>query len=162
MLPTTRSLLAIGILWAFAAFAYPQAPPQIGPPDPTGIPGLQPWQWQIKAEGVAKMPLAGGLSTTDLTTFRMYYPATLKVDRTPHYHLGTEHVIVLKGIIHLGFGSCLEPEKALAYGPGSFVAIPAGTTHFEWFEGDVLVQVTSVGPMNAVKMPDGCTASTGK
>jgi uncharacterized RmlC-like cupin family protein len=108
------------------------------------------------------MPLAGGLSTTDLTTFRMYYPATMKVDRTPHYHLGTEHVIVLKGIIRLGFGTCLEPEKALAYGPGSFIEIPAGTAHFEWFEGEVLVQVTSVGPMNTVQIPDGCKASTGK
>ena len=160
MMPMTRLTSAAIAICALWVCVMEHASADAGAPDPSGIAGLQPWQF--KEGGIGKMPLSGGLSTTDLTTFRMYYPSTLKVDRTPHYHLGTEHVIVLKGTIYLGFGSCLEPSKAVAYGPGSFMSIPAGTPHFEWFEGEVVIQVTSVGPMNTVPIPDGCKRASSK
>jgi hypothetical protein len=120
--------------------------------------GLKPWE--MRPSGVGKMPLAGGLSATDMTTFRMRYPANFVVDRTPHYHFGTEHVIVLKGTVYLGYGSCLDPSKAVAYGPGSFLMTTAGQPHFEWFEGEVELQVTSIGPMNSVLVPNGCPGKT--
>lgn len=135
-----------------AGAAEPVAPNP--PPAIEGITGLKPWQ--VRPDGSAKMPLVGGLSTTDTTVFRMFYPSSFVVDRTPHYHLGTEYGVVLSGKLHLGFGRCLKPEEAQVYGPGSFFAIPAGTPHFEWFEGDLYIQVTSVGPMNGVPIKDGC------
>jgi len=135
-----------------ALLLLPLAPSNI---DPTGTAkGLN--AWVVRPSGVAKMPLAGGLSATDMTTFRMHYPAGFVVDRTPHYHFGTEHVIVLKGTIYLGFGTCLDPSKAVAYGPGSFLQTTAGQPHFEWFSGEVEIQVTSIGPMTTVPIPDGC------
>ncbi len=116
--------------------------------------GFKPWI--CTPEGICREPLAGGLSTTDLTTFRMRYPAAFKADPVPHYHLGTEQFTVLKGTVHFGFGPCFKPEKAVAYGAGSFVEIPAGTPHFEWFEGEVEIQATFVGPSSSVKILDGC------
>lgn len=116
--------------------------------------GFKPWI--CTPEGICREPLAGGLSTTDLTTFRMRYPATFKADPVPHYHLGTEQFTVLKGTVYLGFGPCFMPDKAVAYGPGSFVEIPAGTPVFEWFKGEVETQITFVGPSSSVKVMDGC------
>lgn len=117
--------------------------------------GLKPWQ-PLGARGAEKMPLAGGLSHSDMTTFRVRYPAGFQGGREPHVHFGTEHVIVLKGVIYLGMGDCLQPEKAVRYGPGSFFEIPAGAPHFEWFEGEYQAQVTANGPMNNAIQVNGC------
>jgi quercetin dioxygenase-like cupin family protein len=118
--------------------------------------GLKPWN--VRPNGIKQMPLAGK-GGTDLTTFRMFYPADFQTDRQPHVHFGTEHGYVISGAMWLGFGSCLEPEKAVRYGPGSFFEIPAGQPHFEWFEGPLEIQVSSVGPMNAAPAPGGCKPS---
>ena len=112
-LPLTMALLA-------ARSAPAQTQTQDAPAN-----GLK--EWRAQANGGWIMPLAGGKSTTDLTTFRIRYPATFKGDSTPHYHLGTEHFIILKGTIILGFGDRIDRSKAVAYGPGSFVEIPSGT-----------------------------------
>jgi mannose-6-phosphate isomerase-like protein (cupin superfamily) len=125
------------------------------PPAPVET-GLKPWV--VRPSGVARMMLAGGLSTTDMTTFRMYYPSTFKVASGVHFHAGTEHVIVLKGSMRLGFGTCPDPAKALTYGPGSFMSIPAGAPHYEWINGPVELQVTSVGPMSiTVPVKESCS-----
>lgn len=143
-----RALLGLALSLAVATAAEAQ---QAAPA------GLKPWAAQ-GTNGVKKMPLAGGVGVTDLTSFRMLYPADFKIDRTPHYHFGTEHGIVIRGAMWLGMGTCLEPEKAVRYGPGSFFEIPAGQPHFEWFEGELEIQVSSVGPMRATQIKDGCPA----
>jgi quercetin dioxygenase-like cupin family protein len=109
--------------------------------------GLKPWQ-PLGSHGAEIMRLAGGLSNTDMTTFRVRYPAGFPTGREPHVHFATEQVTVLKGAIYLGFGDCLNEGKAVRYGPGSFFEIPAGQPHFEWFEGVYESQVTSNGPMS--------------
>lgn len=138
-----RMAVAAVALAALASPAWAQEPA-----------GLKPWN--VRPNGVKQMPLAGGQGVTDLNSFRMSYPADFQVDRQPHVHFGTEHGYVIKGAMWLGFGNCLEPEKAVRYGPGSFFAIPAGTPHFEWFEGELEIQVTAVGPMKAAPAPDAC------
>ena len=115
--------------------------------------GFKPWI--CTPEGICREPLAGGLSTTDLTTFRMRYPATFKAYSVPHYHLGTERS-VLKGTRASRFWILLQVRKAVAYGPGSFVEIPAGIPVFEWFEGEIEIQSMFVGPSSFVKILDGC------
>jgi quercetin dioxygenase-like cupin family protein len=107
--------------------------------------GLKPWQ-PLGSHGAEIMRLAGGLSNTDMTTFRVRYPAGFPTGREPHVHFATEQVTVLKGAIYLGFGDCLDEGKAVRYGPGSFFEIPAGQPHFEWFEGVYESQVTSKRP----------------
>jgi mannose-6-phosphate isomerase-like protein (cupin superfamily) len=153
----TFPIIAIAMLAIGSSLRAQNTVSDVPPSEPHAA-GLKPWK--IRPNGIASMPLAGGLSTTDMTTFRMFYPANLKFDRTPHYHLDTEHVIVLSGTVFLGMGRCLEPDKAVAYGPGSFIEIPAGEPHFEWFEGAVYIQVTHVGPLNTVPIKDGCSSGT--
>lgn len=141
----TALAFAIGLSTAGATFAQtPASQPA----------GLKPWN--VRPNGIKQMPLAGGKGVTDLTTFRMFYPADFQTDRQPHVHFGTEHGYVISGAIWLGFGSCLEPDKAVRYGPGSFFEIPAGQPHFEWFEAPLEIQVSAVGPMNAAPVPGGC------
>ena len=144
-----RFVLALLALSTSAMAATAEKPPA---PNEAGLKS-----WIVRPNGIARMPLAGGLSTTDMTTFRMYYPSTFKVASGVHFHAGTEHVIVLKGSIRIGFGTCPDFAKAVSYGPGGFVAIPAGTPHYEWITGPLELQVTSVGPMSVtVPVKESC------
>lgn len=116
------------------------------PPGPAN--GLS--EWRPLKNGVARMDLVGGDSPTELKAFRIRYPADFKNDRGAHYHLWTEHVVVLQGTIVLGFGEKTDPSKVTEYGPGSFIAIPAGTPHYEWFRGEVEAHVEEIGPDKTV------------
>ena len=132
---------------ALAALAL-SAQAQAQPPHDAPANGLK--EWRVGSNGVAVMPLAGGKSATDLTTFRIRYPAGFKADSTAHYHLGTEHVIILKGTLLVGLGDRTDRSRAIAYGPGSFIELPSGTPHFEWLIGEVEAQVTHVGPLTTI------------
>jgi quercetin dioxygenase-like cupin family protein len=98
------------------------------------------------------MLLVGGdsPSPTELVAFRVRYPAGFKVDSGVHYHFGTEHVTVLKGMIVVGFGEHADYSKVTEYGPGSFFVIPAGTPHYEMMRGEVESHVEAIGPMRTV------------
>lgn len=52
--------------------------------------------------------------------------------------------------IALGFPT--DSSKAKAYGPGSFVEIPAGMPHLEWFEGDIEAHIEFLGPSTAIDL----------
>src|SRR5581483_10933667 len=89
-------------------------------------------------------------SPTEMTAFRVRYPATMKADSGVHYHLGTEHATILKGTLMVGFGDTADYAKMKAYGPGSFLVIPAGTHHYETMRGEVEAQIEAVGPMTTI------------
>jgi quercetin dioxygenase-like cupin family protein len=102
-------------------------------------------EWRTVSDGVERMDLVVSDSPTELKAFRIRYRAGLPTDSGAHYHLGTEHVVVLKGTLALGFGERLDPTKVTRYGPGSFIVIPVGSAHFEWLEGEVEAHVETVG-----------------
>jgi quercetin dioxygenase-like cupin family protein len=122
------------------------SPRQDAPPGPAS--GLL--EWRAGANGVARMNLVGGDSPTELTAFRIRYPAGFANDRGAHFHVWTEHIIVMKGTIVLGFGETPDPTKVTEYGPGSFIAIPAGAPHYEWFRGEVELHVEEIGPNKTI------------
>jgi mannose-6-phosphate isomerase-like protein (cupin superfamily) len=107
------------------------------------------------------MPLVGDPSKPEWFAFRVRYPAGMKTDSAPHFHLGTEHVTVLSGTLVLGIGDHIDPTKVTEYGPGSFVVIEAGTHHFEWFRGEVVSHVEGIGPMRTVWIGRPDTARSG-
>ena len=107
-------------------------------------------EWRVSPSGVARMELVGGDSPTAMKAFRIRFLAGFQSDTGAHYHLGTEHIVILKGTLHLGFGTDVDPSKARGYGPGEFIEIPAGTPHFEWMVGEVESHVTHIGPLTAV------------
>jgi quercetin dioxygenase-like cupin family protein len=98
------------------------------------------------------MPLVGDRDKPEWFAFRVRYPAGMKTDSAPHFHLGTEHITVLSGTLVLGFGDCIDPTKTKEYGPGSFLVIVAGAHHFEWFRGETVSHVEGIGPMQTIRI----------
>lgn len=102
---------------------------------------------------VSTMPLTGDqLSATDLRVFRYRIAAMDSTKAVYHYHWGTEHVTMWKGTVRIALGFPTDYSKAKAYGPGSFVEIPAGVPHFEWFEGDIEAHIEFLGPSTAIDL----------
>jgi quercetin dioxygenase-like cupin family protein len=55
---------------------------------------------------------------------------------------------VISGVFYIGFGSVFDPDKLVAYGPGSVVVLPANTPHFHWAKsGEYISQVYGTGPL---------------
>jgi len=135
-----------------------QGPPRAAPPrDTTTVwpNGLPPWS--LNANGGGRMSLVGGTppSPTELVASRSQFAGRLSADTTRiiyHYHFGTEHITILKGILYFATGDHVDRSKAKAYGPGSFIENPAGTKHFEWFGGEVIAHIESVGSLGAIPL----------
>ncbi|MFN8581346.1 MAG: hypothetical protein U0163_10270 [Gemmatimonadaceae bacterium] len=105
---------------------------------------------KVGGDGALRMNLVGRStpSPTELITFRERYPATFMCDSTAikvQRHLGTQHILVLRGTLILGFGDTVNYARAEQYGPGSHVMIASGDPHFEWNRGELEIQVTAVG-----------------
>jgi quercetin dioxygenase-like cupin family protein len=72
----------------------------------------------------------------------------------PHTHPSNMNITVITGSLNVSFTN--HPDSASAinvYGPGSFVIIPAGQTHFEWFTENTVMDITGIGPMHTDNLP---------
>ena len=107
-------------------------------------------EWRVSPSGAARMDLVTGDSPTSMNAFRIRYPAGMPTDTGSHYHLGTEHIVILRGTLYFAYGSEVDVSKAKPYGPGDFIEIPAGTPHFEWMVGEVEAHVTHIGPLTTI------------
>src|SRR5216117_3302378 len=61
--------------------------------------------WHTGPDGIARMNLVGdSTSPTGLSTFRLLYPGKGgdSIKATVHFHMGTEHIIVLRGTLMVG------------------------------------------------------------
>ncbi len=67
-------------------------------------------------------------------------------EMAPHTHPVAEHMTVLSGRFFVGLGETMDRMAASEYGPGSYIAVPAGTPAFMWAEGETTIQVHGVGP----------------
>lgn len=66
----------------------------------------------------------------------------------PHTHPEDRIYTVMSGVFYIGFGSVFDPDKLVAYGPGSVVVLPANTPHFHWARsGEYISQVYGTGPL---------------
>ncbi|MGH8388247.1 MAG: cupin domain-containing protein [Pseudomonas sp.] len=66
----------------------------------------------------------------------------------PHTHPEDRIYTVMSGVFYIGFGTVFDPDKLVAYGPGSVVILPANTPHFHWARsGEYISQVYGVGPL---------------
>jgi quercetin dioxygenase-like cupin family protein len=128
------------------------APPDAAPVYPNGTP-----PWILNALGGGRMPLVGSLpsSPTELAASRSRFLGPPLVDSTLityHYHFGTEHITILAGTLWFAIGDHVDLSKAKPYGPGSFIENPAGSKHFEWFEGTVEAHIESIGNLGAINL----------
>src|SRR5689334_15971694 len=79
--------------------------------------------WKTGSDGVARMNLVGdSTNPTGLSTFRLRYPANYDSTKAQvHFHMGTEHILVLKGTLMVGFGEQVDYASAKSYGTEGFV-----------------------------------------
>jgi quercetin dioxygenase-like cupin family protein len=72
----------------------------------------------------------------------------------PHFHPDERTVVVLSGTFHFGLGEQWEEGKMKAYPPGTFLSEPPKVPHYSWAkDGEVIIQVTGVGPSGSTVIP---------
>ena len=90
--------------------------------------------------------IAGDPSKPAPYVVRVKVPNGIKL--MPHTHPEDRIYTVMSGVFYIGFGTVFDPEKLVAYGPGSVVILPANTPHFHWAKsGEYISQVYGTGPL---------------
>ncbi len=123
-------------------------PPQIAraqAPLPEGVLALttEQFQWQDSPVGWEMAVLYGDMRSNDYSVVRLRMPRNWDAPAHTHERTQLEVVRVLSGTMLLAFGEFLTREAATAYGPGSFIVYPAGTTSRMFTrDEEVLVEVT--------------------
>lgn len=102
--------------------------------------------WEDSGPGVRFVALYGDMSTQgEPFVFRLEVQAGFEL--RPHTHPITEHLTVLSGRFYIGLGETMDRENAVAYEPGSYVAIAADVPAYMWAEEETVIQVHGVGPL---------------
>src|SRR5262252_3303335 len=88
--------------------------------------------------------LYGDPGKTALFILRLKLPNGYKVPA--HSHPADENVTVLSGSFSMGMGEKFDAAKMKAYGPGSFLVMPATSHHYAMTRGETIVEVAGMGP----------------
>ena len=135
------------LLVACAAMPFVQAQPL-----PLGTPGAlhnEDVEWRNFPAFPKEVKLAvvvGDPSKPGPYVVRVKVPDGIKL--MPHTHPEGRIYTVMSGVFYIGFGSVFDPDKLVAYGPGSVVVLPANTPHFHWAKsGEYISQVYGTGPL---------------
>jgi quercetin dioxygenase-like cupin family protein len=101
-------------------------------------------KWAVSQRGENAV-LLGNPNKAERYVTRVKFPVNTIIP--PHQHPEDEEITVSSGTWYLGLGATMEPEKAIALPPGSFVFIPAKTWHFVLTKSDsVEVDFRGTGP----------------
>lgn len=135
------------LLVACAAMPFVQAQPL-----PLGKPGAlhnEDVEWRSFPAFPKEVKLAvvvGDPGNPGPYVVRVKVPDGIKL--MPHTHPEDRIYTVMSGVFYIGFGSVFDPDKLVAYGPGSVVVLPANTPHFHWAKsGEYISQVYGTGPL---------------
>jgi uncharacterized RmlC-like cupin family protein len=99
---------------------------------------------QVFADGTKAATLVGTREAGDQFTYAFFIPAGTW--DAPHSHCADAHVYVMSGELRLSYGNNFDHSRATAFGPGSFLFVPAGETHFDGAEVDTIILGNAVGP----------------
>lgn len=116
---------------------------------------------EIRFAGDASRPghmavasLYGDMGQAGLYAARVLIPSGLRI--MPHMHPDDRMVVVVSGTLLVGFGERFDAGRMKALPTGSFFTEPAGRPHFAWArDGDVVVQVSGVGPSGTAYLQPG-------
>ena len=145
-----RRVLPAVLLAALVISAQAQdiAPSIIRLPDQIEFKGL-PGALQIAT-------LYGDPAKPEVFVQRFKFPAGLKL--MPHYHPDSPRTVaVLSGTLYYSLGEVWDESKLKALPAGTFFTEPPKAAHFAWAkDGEVVLQLTSVGPTGAtmIKAPE--------
>jgi quercetin dioxygenase-like cupin family protein len=75
----------------------------------------------------------------------------------PHWHPDeVRTVAVLSGTFYFGRGDTWDESKFMAYPAGTFYSEPPKAPHFTWAkDGDVVIQITGIGPSGKTFIKQG-------
>ena len=106
-------------------------------------------QWKPFAAFPAQARLAvlvGDPSQPGPYVIRVRLPGGTKM--MPHQHPEDRIYTVLSGIFYIGLGEEFDESRLTAYGAGSVIVLPGGTSHFHWAKsGEYVTQITAIGPL---------------
>lgn len=90
--------------------------------------------------------LVGDPSLAGPYVIRVKLPGGVKM--MPHKHPEDRIYTVLSGVFYIGLGETFDPDKLMAFAPGSVVVLPGGQSHFHWAKsGEYVTQVSAIGPL---------------
>ena len=79
-----------------------------------------------------------------------YYAYLLKApaggQAAPHFHGMAENVVVISGTGMFGLGDTINISKAMTFGPGTVVSIPAGVHHYAVAKTPIVLEISGIGP----------------
>lgn len=102
--------------------------------------------------------LYGDSTKTGVYVIRGKFPAGFKI--MPHFHPDERTIVVLSGTFYFGIGEQWDESKMKAYPAGSFLSEPPKTPHYAWArDGEVIIQVTGVGPTGSTVIPQNFGSS---
>ncbi len=97
----------------------------------------------------AKMAILEGDPTKEgFFTMRLQLPDGYRV--APHWHPKTERLTVIAGTVHLGIGDRFDDKATRPLPAGTYSSMPPKMAHFAWMEGDVILQLSSIGPWGVI------------
>lgn len=83
-------------------------------------------------------------STGDFT-IRLKMPDGYRIP--PHWHPNRENVTVISGNFKVGMGDTFDENKMMTFGAGSFAYLDPSMHHYAMANGEVVVQVHGMSPL---------------
>ena len=93
--------------------------------------------------------LEGDPKGADLFTVRFRVSGTFVMP--PHWHPKDERVTIISGTAEVAFGADAVRKDATEFGPGDYYVNARKAVHLVWIEGPTVLQITGIGPWEAVK-----------
>ena len=117
------------------------------------LPGQLEWKAPAISPGPQTAVLYGDPSKPGVYVMRVKIPAGFKI--MPHTHPDEWRTeVVLSGTQYFGVGEKWDESKLKSLPAGTFFAEPKGTPHFAWAkDGEVIVQITAMGPTGTKVIP---------
>ncbi len=106
----------------------------------------------LLANGRKNIFLVGRRNQTGIFVERVIMPAGYKSHTHTHPE-GDMNITVINGSINIAFSSNDSLLNVITYGPGSFIIIPAGVPHFEWYTEKTTMDISGIGPLKTVTIP---------
>jgi len=96
--------------------------------------------------GAQMCAISGDFSKQSSFSFLLKFPVDQRIE--PHSQSVDFQVVVLRGVLELGFGPTYDPSKLQAVGAGEIVGLPARSYQFEHAKGEVTVLFYGTGPLS--------------
>ena len=92
--------------------------------------------------------LDGDPKSADLFTIRFRVDELLVMP--PHTHPKDERVTVISGTVAVAFGAEATRQEAAEFGSGDYYVNARNAVHQVWIEGPTVLQITGIGPWEAI------------